>query len=41
MKSPNHTVNIINIIHYALDDLIYSIWKFVMKRQNRFRYFEH
>ncbi len=40
MRKPDHVNNLKNILHYAFEDLINSVWKFVMKRQNRFKYFE-
>lgn len=41
VKKQNHFKNLTNIIHHAFDDLTESIWKFVMRRQNRFKYFEN
>gem|GEM_PF-6811196 len=41
MRKPNHLNNLKNILHYAFDDLIQSLWKFIVRRQNRFRLFEH
>ena len=40
MKKPNHFKNLSNIIQYALGDLLQSLWKFVIRRQNRFSMFE-
>lgn len=41
MRKPNHISNLKNIIHYAFDDLFESIWRFTVRRQNRFKLFEH
>lgn len=40
MSNPDHFTNLKNVLHYALEILTHSFWKFVMKRQNRFKYFE-
>jgi hypothetical protein len=32
MKKPNHANNLRNILHYAFDDLLQSVWKLFMKR---------
>lgn len=39
MKKQNHLANLTNILHYAFYDLFQSIWKFINKRQSRFRLF--
>ncbi len=38
MKKQDNWANIKNIIHYAFDDLLNSMWKFLLRRQNRFRH---
>ena len=41
MGRASHVKNLKNIIHHAFDGLFQSMWKFVVRRQNRFRLFEH
>ncbi len=38
MRKQDNWENIKNIVHYALDDLVTGMWKFLLRRQNRFRH---
>lgn len=41
MTAATSTKNLLNVIEYAFHDISNSIWKFLMRRQDRFKYFKY